>query len=101
MAHENTLLKTAAADYDAVMAQMTALRDEMEKIARNVQSIAGKSGHAMANDLSEGMSEAATYLGRKGHQAEQRVEGAVAANPYIALGLAAGMGVLLGALTRR
>jgi ElaB/YqjD/DUF883 family membrane-anchored ribosome-binding protein len=40
-------------------------------------------------------------MGRKGHQAELRVEGAVAANPYIALGLAAGMGVLLGALTRR
>jgi ElaB/YqjD/DUF883 family membrane-anchored ribosome-binding protein len=47
------------------------------------------------------MTEAAAYMGRKGHQAELRVEGAVAANPYIALGLAAGMGVLLGALTRR
>ena len=101
MAQENTLLKTATADYEAVMAQMETMRDEMSKMAQNVQSIASRRGHAMAKDMSEGMSEAAHYLGRKGHDAEMRVEGAVAANPYIALGLAAGMGVLLGALTRR
>jgi ElaB/YqjD/DUF883 family membrane-anchored ribosome-binding protein len=51
--------------------------------------------------MSDGMTEAASYLGRKGHAADQRLEGAVAANPYLALGLAAGMGILLGALTRR
>jgi ElaB/YqjD/DUF883 family membrane-anchored ribosome-binding protein len=51
--------------------------------------------------MTDGMSEAANYLGRKGHEADMRVEGAVAANPYIAMGLAAGVGVLLGALTRR
>lgn len=101
MAQENTLLKTATADYEAVMAQMETMRDEMTKMAQNVQSIASRRGHAMAKDMSDGMSEAAHYLSRKGHDAEVRVEGAVAANPYIALGLAAGMGVLLGALTRR
>lgn len=101
MAQENSLLKTATADYDAVMAQMTAMRDDMAQMAHNVQAIASKRGHAMAKDMTDGMSEAASYLGRKGHEADMRVEGAVAANPYIALGLAAGMGVLLGALTRR
>lgn len=101
MAQENTILKAATADYEAVMAQMETLRDDMAKMAHNVQAIASKRGHAMAKDMSEGMSEAAHYLGRKGHEADMRVEGAVAANPYIALGLAAGMGVLLGALTRR
>ena len=70
-------------------------------MAGNVQSIASKYGHAMAKDMSDGMTEATSYLGRKGHEADVRVEAAVAANPYIALGLAAGMGVLLGALTRR
>lgn len=101
MAQENTLLKTATADYEAVLAQMETMRDEMAKMAHNVQAIASRRSNAMAKDMSEGMSEAAHYLGRKGHDAEMRVEGAVAANPYIALGLAAGMGVLLGALTRR
>ena len=80
---------------------MASMRDEMEKMAQNVQSMATKRGHAMAKEMSDGMTEAAAYMGRKGHQTELRVEGAVAANPYIALGLAAGMGVLLGALTRR
>lgn len=101
MAQENTLLKTATADYEAVVAQMESLREEMTKMAHNVQAMANRRGHAMAKDMSDGMSEAAHYLGRKGHQADARVEGAVAANPYIALGLAAGMGVLLGAMTRR
>lgn len=101
MAQENTLLKTATADYEAVLAQMASMRDEMEKMAQNVQSMATKRGHAMAKEMTDGMTEAAAYMGRKGHQTELRVEGAVAANPYIALGLAAGMGVLLGALTRR
>lgn len=101
MAHETTPLKTAAADYDAVMAQMSTLRKDMTDIAQNVQAIAAARGHALGKDISEGLTDTAQYLGRKTHQAEQRVEDAVAANPYIALGLAAGMGVLLGALTRR
>lgn len=101
MALENSLLKTATADYDAVMAEMTAMRGDVTKLAHHVQSIATTRGQAMAKDVTDGMSEAAKYIGQKGYDADQRVEGAEAANPYIALGLAAGMGVLLGAMTRR
>lgn len=101
MAQESSILKTAAADYDAVLAQMAALREEMALMAHNLQAGASKRSNAMAKDISDGMSEAATFLNRKGHEADLRVEHAVAANPYIALGLAAGMGLLLGALTRR
>lgn len=101
MAHENALLKTVNADYDAVVAQMGSLRDEMSKLAQNVQSIANSKAHALSADVADGMSEAASYLGRKSHNAEARIEGAVSANPYIALGLAAGMGLLLGAMARR
>lgn len=101
MAQETSLLKTATEDYTAVMAQMTELREEMGRMAHNVQAIASARGQALGRDISEGITESAQYLGRKTHQAEQRVEGAVAANPYIALGLAAGLGVLLGAMTRR
>jgi ElaB/YqjD/DUF883 family membrane-anchored ribosome-binding protein len=32
---------------------------------------------------------------------DARIEHAVAANPYVALGLAAGLGLLLGALARK
>lgn len=101
MAQENNFSKTAAADYESIMAQMETMRVDMAKMAQNVQAIASRRSHEMAKDLSDGMSEAVHYLGNKGHEADMRIEGAVAANPYIALGLAAGMGVLLGALTRR
>ncbi|MCB6179066.1 hypothetical protein LHP98_13150 [Rhodobacter sp. Har01] len=101
MAQESAILRTTGADYDAVMAQMTALRRDLADLAGSVQALASGRGHALAKDVSDGMSEAVSYMGRKGHDADARIEGAVAANPYIALGLAAGMGVLLGALTRR
>ena len=101
MATETTILKTATADYEALMAQMEKLRQDMAEMARSVETIASRRGHAMAKDMSDGMTEAAAYIGRKGHEADLRVEGAVAANPYIALGLAAGMGMILGALSRR
>lgn len=101
MAMENSILKNATAEYEAVVAEMAAMRDDVSKLAHHVQSMASARGHAMAKDVSDGMSEAAKYIGQKGHEADQRIEGAVAANPYIALGLAAGMGVLLGAMTRR
>jgi ElaB/YqjD/DUF883 family membrane-anchored ribosome-binding protein len=101
MALENSVLKNAAADYDAVMAQMVTLRDDIASVAHAVQSITSARSHALGKDISEGLASSAQYLGRKGHQADVRVEAAIGANPYIALGLAAGMGVLLGALTRR
>ena len=101
MALENSLLKNAAADYDAVMAQMVALRDDIATVAHAVQSITSARAQTLGKDISEGLNSSAQYLGRKGNQADVRVETAIAANPYIALGLAAGMGVLLGALTRR
>jgi ElaB/YqjD/DUF883 family membrane-anchored ribosome-binding protein len=101
MAMENSILKTATAEYEAVIAEMAAMRQDVSKLAHHVQTLASARGHAVAKDVSDGMSEAAKYIGQKSHEADQRVEGAVAANPYIALGLAAGMGVLLGAMTRR
>jgi len=91
----------AAADHEAVLAQMTALRGDLAKLAQEVQKAASNGGQAMANDISAGMAEASNYLARKGHDADLRLGSAVAANPYVALGLAAGMGVLIGALTRR
>lgn len=101
MAEDNASLKTATADYEAVMKQMTALRDDMMKLTQNVQSIASSRSHAIAQDVTQGMTDAVSYVDRKGHEAEQRIEGAVAANPYMALGLAVGLGLILGAMTRR
>lgn len=103
MAIENINTKTTApgADYDAIVAQLAAVRDEMAKLAATVAASAQHRSQTLTKDLSDGMAEAAHYVGRKGHETDMRLEGAVAANPYIALGLAAGMGLLLGTLTRR
>jgi ElaB/YqjD/DUF883 family membrane-anchored ribosome-binding protein len=101
MAQENHTPKSITADYESVLAQLETMRVDMAKMAHNVSQIASRRSHDMAKDMTEGMSDAAQYLGRKGHEADMRVEGAVAANPYLALGLAAGVGALLGALTRR
>lgn len=103
MAHEPPPQKTSDAipDYDALVAQLASLRGEMGKLASSVATAAGKSGNAIAQDMTNGLSDARRYVARRGHDVDLRVEGAVAANPYMALGLAAGLGLLLGVLSRR
>jgi len=101
MGHETSIHKTASNDYDAVLAQLEVLRGDIATLAGNVRTLANTGGHMMAEDMTYGMNEAVGYLGRKGRAADRRIEGAVADNPYVAIGLAAGMGVLLGAMARR
>ena len=55
----------------------------------------------IVRDVSDGVNEAVNYVGRKGHEADKSIEAAVSANPYIALAMAAGMGLLVGAMSRR
>lgn len=90
-----------AADYEAVVAQLASLREDMGKLAGSMAQAGARQGQSLANDVNEGMSEAARYVARKGHETDVRVEAAIAANPYVALMIAAGMGVLIGALTRK
>lgn len=101
MSRETATLNSTGTDYDAVNAQMAELSATMARLAEHLKTATGARTHTFAKDVSEGMGEAASYLGRKGQSAERRMEGAVAANPYIALGLAAGIGLLLGAFVRR
>lgn len=99
--HSAAPIPTADADYEAVVAQLAALRDEISKLAGAISDAADHRGQALAADVSDGMAEAVQYLGRRAKDGEARFEGAVATHPYVALGLAAGVGLLLGALTRR
>lgn len=103
MANERADMKnsTVEADYADVVAQLAALREDMAKLASSLSSAASNQSQAFAKDVTDGMAEAARYVGRKTHDADVRLEGAVAANPYMALGMAAVVGLLLGALTRR
>jgi ElaB/YqjD/DUF883 family membrane-anchored ribosome-binding protein len=90
-----------AADYDALLAQLTVMREEMTRLAAQMGASATQGGKAMANTINTGLHDAQRYAGHKAHDADVRIGTAVAANPYLALGIAAGLGLLLGALTRR
>jgi ElaB/YqjD/DUF883 family membrane-anchored ribosome-binding protein len=90
-----------ATETETLTMQVAALRKELATLAEHVTSAAGQRGKAVAHDLADGVSEAVGYVNRRAHAADLRVESAVAANPYMALGLAAGVGLLLGAMTRR
>ncbi len=100
MATETNAQKIAA-DYDAVTEQIAALRDDLAKMAKSMSATTTQRGQAIARDVTDGVNEAITYVSRKGRETDQSIEAAVSANPYIALAMAAGMGLLVGALSRR
>lgn len=90
-----------AADYEALVAQMAAMRDEMGKLASQMTASAAAHGVTIADTLVASVHDAQKLAGRKAHEADLRLGAAVSANPYLALGIAAGFGLLLGAVTRR
>lgn len=90
-----------AADYDALLAQLGAMREDMTKLATQVSTAASQNGRAIADTARAGLHDARAFADHKMHDADARIGGAVAASPYLALGVAAVLGLLLGALTRR
>jgi ElaB/YqjD/DUF883 family membrane-anchored ribosome-binding protein len=96
-----TMKMTAPTDFDGLVAQLAALRDDMTKLSGSVTTLAEQRGRKMASDISDGVSEAVHYVERKGVGAEAELEKSVASHPLMALGLAAGVGLLIGAMTRR
>jgi ElaB/YqjD/DUF883 family membrane-anchored ribosome-binding protein len=96
-----TMKMPAPADFDGLVAQLTALRDDMTKLSGSVTTLAEQRGRKMATDISDGVTEAMHYVERKSVNAEADLEKTVATHPLMALGLAAGIGLLIGAMTRR
>ena len=102
MQQDGKFQKTIApTDFDGLVAQMTALREELSSLAQSVAATAERRGRRMAADISEGVEEAAQYIERKGQTAEADISKTFTAHPLMALGLAAGAGLLIGAMTRR
>jgi ElaB/YqjD/DUF883 family membrane-anchored ribosome-binding protein len=102
MQHDGkTIQTTASTSFDALVAQMATLRDDMTRLTGSVSSLVERRGRRMASDISDGVSEAVQYVERKGKGAEADLEKSVAMHPLMALGLAAGIGLLIGAMTRR
>lgn len=101
MTHEKTVKDTISGDVEEVSRQLLALREDLARLAETVKTIAGRRGSTMAADIAEGFGEARRYAGATGRSAEARFEGSVATHPLMAVGLAAGAGFLVGALSRR
>ena len=103
MAQQNAaaMNPTAGADYEAVVAQLATLRTEVSKLAGTVADAASHRGQALSAEVSDGVSDASRYLGRQATDMEARIAGAVTTHPYAVLILAAGIGVLVGKLTKR
>jgi ElaB/YqjD/DUF883 family membrane-anchored ribosome-binding protein len=91
----------APTDFDGLSTQFAALRDDLAKLTASVASLAERRGRRMASDVSEGMGEALHYVERKGQSAEAELEKSIAAHPLLSIALAAGAGVVIGAMTRR
>lgn len=102
MAQQNAAvtIPTAGADYDAMVAQLATLRKEVSKLAGTVADAAGHRGQALSAEVSDGVSDATRYLGRRARSAEAQIAGAVTTHPYATLILAASVGLLLGRLMR-
>ncbi len=98
---KTNLQPTATTDIEAVSRQLVALREDMSRLTETVSGIVGRRGSRMAADIAEGFDEAKHYAESKGRSAEAQLEESVAAHPFMTIGLAAGAGFLVGALSRR
>jgi ElaB/YqjD/DUF883 family membrane-anchored ribosome-binding protein len=102
MLQEGKTLKTAvSAELEDLMAQLQVLREEVTRLTHAAAGAAEDRGRRMASDISDGVSQAVHYVERKGTDAEADLQKSVVTHPLMALGLAAGIGILIGAMTRR
>ncbi len=97
----NNRLADVKPDYDALLAQLSAIRDDMARMAGQMTDSVASHGAAMANSVSDTLTDARRVVGRQAHAADVRIEQAISANPYMALAMAAGLGLLLGAMARK
>jgi ElaB/YqjD/DUF883 family membrane-anchored ribosome-binding protein len=101
--HASTTQKDSSTsdDLEEITRQLSALREDMAKLAQTVSGIAGRRGRGVAVDIAEGFSEATHYAERKSSSAEAQLENSFATHPLMAIGLAVGAGFVVGALSRR
>jgi ElaB/YqjD/DUF883 family membrane-anchored ribosome-binding protein len=88
-------------DIEGLASQFSELREDLAKLTHSVAAMAERRGRRMGSDITDGVGEAMHYVERKGKTAEAELEKSVANHPLVALGLAAGFGLVIGAMTRR
>jgi ElaB/YqjD/DUF883 family membrane-anchored ribosome-binding protein len=96
-----TVKMAVTTDFEGLVAQLASLRDDITKLTGSVTTLAERRGRKMANVINDGLSEAVNYVERKSIGAEAELEKSVATHPLLALGMAACVGLMIGAMTRR
>lgn len=91
----------AASDIEVLSQQLDALREDMFRLTHTVTGIAGRRGSNMATDIAEGFDAAKHYVENSRKSVESQLKETVATHPLLAIGLAAGAGLLIGAMSRR
>lgn len=99
--NKSTADAAVASDLEMLSQQLAALRQDLSRLAETVTGIAGRRSSNMAADIAEGFGEAKRYAESTGKTAEQQLEASVAAHPFLAIGLAAAAGLLVGTMSRR
>jgi ElaB/YqjD/DUF883 family membrane-anchored ribosome-binding protein len=80
----------AASSPDDISQQIEALRADLMKLAATVK-----------DDVSEGIGKAGRQIGQTGRDARATATNAVLDHPLAAIGIAAGLGLLLGLVARK
>ena len=86
----NSVVQKAAAASDDLAHQLEALRADVSKLMSTV-----------SDDVSDGLGEAGRQIRRTGREAQATATNAVIDHPLTALGIAVGVGLLLGLVTRK
>jgi len=80
----------AALSPDDLSQQIEALRADLKKLAATV-----------SDDVSDGIGKATDRIGQTGRDAKESATNAVLGHPLAAVGIAAGIGLLLGLIARK
>lgn len=86
---------------DDLGATLADLRRDVGDLVASIRKAAVDRGDAMVEDIAGGVNEATRVAARRGRESRVAVEQAVQDNPMMALGLAAGLGLLFGLALRR
>jgi ElaB/YqjD/DUF883 family membrane-anchored ribosome-binding protein len=84
-------------DLEALKADLAALRDDLRSFVKH----ASQAAQSRAGEVRDRVVDAATQAGEKGREARDKVQTKIEDNPFMAVGIALGAGLLIGALIAR
>ncbi|SEA59425.1 DUF883 family protein [Rubrimonas cliftonensis] len=92
---------SAEADLGTLSREVDGLRRDVAAILSRLTAGAGESAGKLGADLGGVADEATRLADRKGRETRVAVERTIRDNPLTALGVAAGVGLLVGLISRR